>query len=703
MPGLNDGVQSVISWDADGEGPGKPMLVVGGRFSKVAGGDYNNYLLRNIAISDGTNFYPLGDGFSNEVTGLWVYHNKLFVSDSYRVYLWNGQSWEIFGIGLSGGEIYSLCVFDDKLIASGSFTKAGDINVPGTAIWDGNNWSAIEGCPRHIFAMGVYNDELIVHADFDAEDHNNIAAWNGESWRRIGATTYGSIGKMIEYNGKLIVSGYFSSISGVPANNMAQWDGSSWSEVAGGGRFSCLAVFDNKLIAGSHESYFNSIRQWDGNTWQTIGNSLGGYVDALCVYEGELVVGGSFIETNYNEATQYRMEVNRIVKWDGNRWKGFGNGLSGAVNVYTIYNGNIVAAGGFTRAGGKIVNGIAMWNGSEWQKLGTGVSGGNVFALTVYNGDLIAGGTFTSAGGVAVNRIAKWNGNAWQSFGTSGGLPGQVNSLVVYNGQLVAGGAFGSGQSVSYWEGHSWQPLGGVLKLYDNPVTALTIYNGKLAAASQGRASVFNGSLWSGTGGIFQDGSSPSYIYVLAEYKGRLIAAGTFTKNNSTDLKYIAEWDGNRWQQLGEGIDSNYDFQNVNALAVYDDKLFAGGRYSSGSGYLKSWNGQWKTIFAGNYDISEIKSLSIYNSELIIGGSSYLSGHVPSSGWMRWGPVNEFAGDLNHDCNVDEYDLLQITEQWLDENCGSSGNCNQADLNYDDTVNFADFTKFAPDWLKGVE
>ena len=41
-----------------------------------------------------------------------------------------------------------------------------------------------------------------------------------------------------------------------------------------------------------------------------------------------------------------------------------------------------------------------------------------VCALTVYNGELIAGGWFTTAGGVTCNCIARWDGSAWQPLGS---------------------------------------------------------------------------------------------------------------------------------------------------------------------------------------------------------------------------------------------------------------------------------------------
>ena len=67
----------------------------------------------------------------------------------------------------------------------------------------------------------------------------------------------------------------------------------------------------------------------------------------------------------------------------------------------TVYNGELIAGGRFTTAGGVTCNYIARWNGATWQPLGAGMNG-DVYALTVYNGELIAGGYFTTAGGNAV-------------------------------------------------------------------------------------------------------------------------------------------------------------------------------------------------------------------------------------------------------------------------------------------------------------
>lgn len=83
-----------------------------------------------------------------------------------------------------------------------------------------------------------------------------------------------------------------------------------------------------------------------------------------------------------------------------------------------------------------------------------------VFALTVYNGELIAGGFFTTAGGTKTSNIARWDGATWSPLGS--GMGGAFNppvlSLTEYNGELIAGGWFTSaGETVSaFWA--RWGP-----------------------------------------------------------------------------------------------------------------------------------------------------------------------------------------------------------------------------------------------------
>jgi hypothetical protein len=80
---------------------------------------------------------------------------------------------------------------------------------------------------------------------------------------------------------------------------------------------------------------------------------------------------------------------------------------------------------------------------------------GTVSALAVYNGELIAGGAFTTAGGVAANRIARWNGSSWQGIA---GLDNTVLALHVHKGELVAGGLFSGTFTAPKFRWARWRP-----------------------------------------------------------------------------------------------------------------------------------------------------------------------------------------------------------------------------------------------------
>ena len=115
--------------------------------------------------------------------------------------------------------------------------------------------------------------------------------------------------------------------------------------------------------------------------------------------------------------------------------------------VTTLPNGDLVAGGQFTTAGGVSANRIARWNGTNWSALGWGMSSPPFFDAYVTalaalpNGDLVAGGWFMAAGGVSANRIARWNGTSWSALGS--GMSGPVLALTTLpNGDLVAGGEF---------------------------------------------------------------------------------------------------------------------------------------------------------------------------------------------------------------------------------------------------------------------
>jgi len=387
-----------------------------------------------------------------------------------------------------------------------------------------------------------------------------------------------------------------------------------------------------------------------GWSWKPLSSGMDSWIYALTIYNGELIAGGSF-------TTAGGVDANYIARWDGSNWHPLGSGTNGEVDALTVYNGQLIAGGKFTSAGGVDANNIARWDGSNWRSLGSG-TGSEVYALTVYKGKLIAGGAFFAAGGVDANRIARWNGTNWQPLG--GGMNNPVFALTVYNGQLIAGGTFVTAggidaKRVACWNDPNWQPLDGGMT--DSGVLALTDYNDLLIA-----------------GGLFQ------------------------TVDGGVTANRIARWNGTNWQPLGSGMNTT-----VYALTVYNGELIAGGYFTTAGGvnanYIARWNGSnWRPLGSGTNDY--IRALMVYSGELIAGGLFTTAGGLPANRIARWGLPVIYKGDLNHDSVVDMLDMDWFSEHWLESDCFATGWCYEADLNYDFTVNFEDFALLAKQWLE---
>lgn len=280
----------------------------------------------------------------------------------------------------------------------------------------------------------------------------------------------------------LIVGGSFSTAGGVPAANIAAFDGDAWAPLGEGVNRvpRAYAVFQGDLIVAGEFSTagglaVNYVARWDGTSWSPLGNGLSMYVFSLAVYNDELYAGGWFTV----DGTQ------SVARWDGVNWVPVGGGMRIAgcpgycgtsVDALTVYNGELVAGGYFTQAGSaSSANYIARWNGAQWNRLG-GLND-EVTSLAVFNGQLIAGGRFSYANGV--NHVAVWNGYAWAALGT--GLDGTVMGLTMNNGHLFAGGYFWQTAAgyVAEWNGTAWTMLGAGM---NSPVHGVSTYGGDVVA-----------------------------------------------------------------------------------------------------------------------------------------------------------------------------------------------------------------------------
>ena len=258
------------------------------------------------------------------------------------------------------------------------------------------------------------------------------------------------------------------------------------------------------------------------------GTTLGGTVSAITVYNGELVVGGSFSAYVGGTLIQYP------ARFDGHAWSPVGTGVNGTVNALATYNGELIVGGYLWSAGGVSVGNIARWNGANWAPLVAGEGpNGPVYALAEDQGALMVGGSFWSAGNVIAGLVARWNGSgAWSGLRNGlnrQGLDDFVFDFSILDGDLVASGRFppNSGHSSGLVDWARWA-------CSTSPNQAPIAYAGGPFSGLRGHWMSFNGNASSDPDADllryewdFGDGSTATMLSALASHS--YATTGIFT------------------------------------------------------------------------------------------------------------------------------------------------------------------------------
>lgn len=287
--------------------------------------------------------------------------------------------------------------------------------------------------------------------------------------------------------------------------------------------------------------------------WTALGTGVDGEVRcAVAMPNGDLVIGGSFTQAGGNPAA-------RIARWDGTTWSALAGGIPGVPGTYVdalavAPNGDLMAGGSFTSAGGVAAGLVARWDGSTWSTLGTGLVGVAVNALThLSDGSLVASGTFWQAGGLAVNNVARFDGSAWSPLGQglrflSNNAPGVCALQVLGNGHLVAGGAFeASGTTtvncIAEWDGATWSPLGAGL----GGASALTLASSQLVALAPLAANGWGPTRWNGSSWANLAPAVGTANCITELPNGDILVGGTFSSVGGVAMHNLARWNGVSW------------------------------------------------------------------------------------------------------------------------------------------------------------
>jgi hypothetical protein len=307
---------------------------------------------------------------------------------------------------------------------------------------------------------------------------------------------------------------------------------------------------------------------------------INGTVNALTVYNGNLVAAGSFSVAGTASA-------NNIAQWNGSSWSSMGSGLNAAAAILITYKGNLIA--------GCPGTGIFKWNGNSWSQLISQNS--SSYGFTIYDSNLVVTGVFDSIGGVKANNLAQWNGSVWSQIDT--GSNSGILSVATYMGNLVVAGNYlvlmgNPYNGVAQWNGITWSELGtGLNTTYlENPIIYLN--NSNLYMCSYNIFGVLNDTTWS----IQVLGSTPFYanfITSFCSYNGKLITLWYQYGHGAPSADYyLQEWNGSSFNFL-------MDIPAVNTMIQYQNNLILAGGFSQIGNTpvqnIAQWNGSTWSAF----------------------------------------------------------------------------------------------------------
>ena len=242
-------------------------------------------------------------------------------------------------------------------------------------------------------------------------------------------------------------------------STIQSWQSCAWVGVSGldglGFHVRTMIPYGTSLLLGGGEFTDNppyKVACYDGTSPTDLTFGLNDDVYTLYDFKGDLTAGGLFTQAYDNTNVQY------IAKLSGNTWVPLGSALDGRVLAITAIGDDLYIGGDFTSAGGDSnVAYVAKLVGTNWAALGSGVNGptnldvpsGMVTALAVWNGQLVAGGRFTQAGGdTNAAYLAKWDGASWAPLGNTllscadTNYTPSIAAIAVHGNDLFVGGLF---------------------------------------------------------------------------------------------------------------------------------------------------------------------------------------------------------------------------------------------------------------------
>jgi hypothetical protein len=614
------------------------------------------------------------------------------------------------GQNVSGGQTRRLSVILVTIMALSAPVEA--VRAQGAPTWHTGNTFPGAGPGFPIHALLEWDDgtgpALYVAGDFKFignQRARSIAKWNGREWSGlaggVGNHSFSNhVYSITAYRNKLIASGNFRDSDDPALRFVAAWDGQRWSPVGKIGVFGdsstlLLGVIDDRLYASGsfvEQGVTHRLATWNGVEWTFVNPGPNGAVYALTQFEGQPVIGGAFTEVG-------KAACAKVARFDGQHWQPMGSGFSGDVRSLAVFDGRLYACGSLSLAGNGSHDLVAVWSGRSWEIIASSGPGSfvNAYGLRVIRGHLHVYGNFTNLNGLGIDHVARWDGSAWSAISSVPQDNRVISSLIAFNGRLISARSSNvptlSGVATNLTElvDGEWKPvltglreppanllsrkgrLFGVFKqvpvpggptyyrlaehldgqwmsvsdqLFDGPINAIEIdeealyVGGKFKhidtkpAANLAR---WDGANWTDVGaGLCHPTATTDTVNALAVFGDRLVAGGIFSGSSQRRMSLIAQWDGRAWEALDEGLQAGTGSGRVNALLAHRGQLIVGGRFTYSTNArinnVAAWDGaQWTAMAEGTQPT--VNCLAEYQGEVVAGLQG--AAQEPSS-VLRW-------------------------------------------------------------------
>jgi len=531
-------------------------IIVGGNFNTYSGSSQNFITRINTDGTRDTTF-NIGTGFDNSVIIVNIQSDgKILVGGSFASYSGsgaftanritrintNGTRDTTFNIGTGFNSlVYTINTQSDgKILVGGAFTT-----------YSGSNQNYI----TRINTDGTRDTTFNVGTGFDT----NV------------------LGIKVQSNGKILVTGTFSSYSGSIALGMIRLNNDGTIDNTFNRDFSIdtqtqgapiLELPNGSILLGGNfrnnrNAYADFLNINGGLTSSSLISTKGlnnGVYDILFQPSGKFIIVGDF--TNYSGSTANRIvRLNSDLTQDtGSSWNtGVGFNQS-ARNIVSQSDGKLIVGGTFTNYSGSSINRIVRINTDGTRdtafNVGVGVNGTNESIIIQPDGKIIAGGLFTTYSGSTVNRIVRINtdGTRDTTFNTGTGFFN--NSVFKLNTQadekIIAVGSFTA---------YSGSSSGGIVRINTNGT----------------RDTTFN----TGTGFV----STTNVLAAAIQPDQKIVAGGQFIGYSGSSANRIARVNTNGTRDTTFNIGTGFN-TSVNTITIEPgtNKIVVGGAFTTYSG-----------------------------------------------------------------------------------------------------------------------